>query len=98
MAGIDGINSDVIPTGGEYGPFDDDVFKWPEERRKSIRPLPRTLTEALDCLGSDREFLLAGRVFSESLIDTYIGLKNERESGEVINRPHPYEFELYLDC
>jgi hypothetical protein len=36
-------------------------------------------------------------VFSEELLDTYIGHKRKNEADAVRLRPHPYEFALYYD-
>ena len=36
-------------------------------------------------------------VFTEELIDTYIGYKRDKEVAAVRLRPHPYEFALYYD-
>jgi len=33
MAGLDGIRNHMLPTEEDgYGPYDDNVFKWSEER------------------------------------------------------------------
>ena len=53
---------------------------------------------ALDALEADHEFLLAGGVFSEDLIQTWIDYKRENEVDTVRLRPHPAEFGLYFDC
>jgi glutamine synthetase len=56
-----------------------------------------SLEEALAALEADHEFLLKGDVFSEDLIETYIGYKRKNEADAVRMRPHPYEFHLYYD-
>ncbi len=58
---------------------------------------PASLEEALACLEEDNAFLLKGDVFSEELIETYIGYKKRSEADAVRLRPHPYEFSLYYD-
>ncbi|MFK8032292.1 MAG: glutamine synthetase, partial [Gammaproteobacteria bacterium] len=52
------------------------------------------LDEALSALDSDREFLKAGGVFSDDLIDGYIELKNE-DVARLRLATHPAEFDLY---
>ncbi|OQA95059.1 MAG: Glutamine synthetase 1 [Chloroflexi bacterium ADurb.Bin222] len=50
----------------------------------------------MDALEADHDFLLAGGVFNEDLIQRWIAQKR-LEEREVRNRPHPYEIELYYD-
>jgi glutamine synthetase len=56
------------------------------------------LEHALENLQKDHEFLLKGDVFTQSLIDTWIGYKMEREVDQMRLRPHPWEFALYYDA
>jgi glutamine synthetase len=58
--------------------------------------LPSSLWAATEALEQDHEFLLAGGVFSEDLIDRWIAARRA-EHRAVRNRPHPYEVELYFD-
>ncbi|MDX1556762.1 MAG: glutamine synthetase, partial [Xanthomonadales bacterium] len=53
-----------------------------------------SLDQALDALDSDREFLKAGGVFSDNLIDGYIKLKME-EVTRFRMSTHPVEFDMY---
>jgi glutamine synthetase len=62
----------------------------------SLRPLPRDLDGALNALEHDHAFLLEGGVFTEALLSNWIRAKRE-EARELSLRPHPYEFQLYLD-
>jgi glutamine synthetase len=57
-----------------------------------------SLSEALDALERDHEFLLRGDVFSQELVETWIAWKRENEVDVVRLRPHPAEFALYYDC
>jgi glutamine synthetase len=91
MAGIDGIQKCLEP--GE--PADYDLF---EENRGRVAQVPGSLEEALEALESDHEFLTAGGVFSEELIQTWIAWKRENEVDMVALRPHPAEFALYFDA
>jgi len=92
LAGLDGIRRKIEPP----APVDENIYHLSPTRRKElqIRELPGSLSEALDCLESDRAFLKPA--FAETLLDTYIELKRE-EQLELNLRPHPYEFYRYLD-
>jgi glutamine synthetase len=91
LAGIDGIQKGLEP--GE--PADYDLY---EERGACVAQVPGSLGEALDALEHDHEFLLAGGVFTEDLIRTWIDYKRENEVDTVRLRPHPAEFALYFDA
>jgi glutamine synthetase len=97
LAGLDGIRRQIDPTEAGFGPIDADIFSWTDEQRATIRPLPASLKEALEALADDHDFLLAGDVFSEDLIERWIAFKMDEEYYQVRNRPHPYEMELYFD-
>ena len=96
LAGIDGIKNNMDPGELGFGPYDVNIFKLSERERKKIKPLPASLGEALDALQKDQEFLLQGDVFTEDIIETWIECKYN-EFSDIRSRPHPYEFELYLD-
>jgi len=72
------------------------TFAWPAERRAGIRALPTSLGQALDALALDNAFLTDGGVFSAEMLDRWIA-KKRHEERSVLNRPHPYEVELYYD-
>jgi len=97
MAGLDGIRRELDPEAMGFGPYDVNVFALPDEERARIGSLPTSLREAMVALQRDHEFLLAGDVFSEDLIEHWIESKIEKEYNEVRNRPHPYEISLYFD-
>ncbi len=96
MAGLDGIRNKIDPTAAGFGPIDDDIFTWPEERRATIKSLPTSLEEALKALEQDYQFLLEGAVFDETMIQNWIKAKRA-EDRQLRLRPHPYEIELYFD-
>jgi len=96
MAGIDGIKKQIDPTAAGFGPIDVDIFTLPEEKRATIKKLPTSLGEALNALEIDHDFLLAGDVFDEDMIQNWIKTKH-REEYDIQIRPHPYEIELYYD-
>jgi glutamine synthetase len=97
LAGIDGIKQELDPSQLGYGPIDEDIFSWSSEQRETIQPLPTSLEEALTALENDYEFLLAGDVFSEELLQEWVEHKREEEIDPVRIRPHPYEISLYFD-
>jgi glutamine synthetase len=97
MAGLDGIRRQLDPTALGFGPIDEDIFSWPEERRSEIGRLPATLEEALTSLEADHAFLLEGDVFTEPLVERWVRHKREKEARAVRTRPHPYEVMMYFD-
>jgi glutamine synthetase len=90
MAGLDGIQNKIDP--GEA--MDKDLYDLPPEEEKAIPTVCFSLQAALDALDADREFLKAGDVFSDSLIDGYIALKSE-EIERLQMSTHPVEFDMY---
>lgn len=97
MAGIDGVRRRLDPTALGFGPFDANVEKLPVAEQNAIRSLPTSLGAALDALRADHRFLLEGGVFTGDLVDTWVQILGHH-AGSIAQRPHPYEFELYLDC
>ncbi|MCK5717733.1 MAG: glutamate--ammonia ligase [Thiomargarita sp.] len=90
MAGLDGIQNKIDP--GEA--MDKNLYDLPPELEKNIPTVCLSFDQALEALDKDREFLLAGGVFTNDLIDAYIALKME----EVIRlrmTTHPVEFDMY---
>ena len=90
MAGLDGIQNKIHP--GEA--MDKDLYDLPPEEEALIPQVCFSLDQALAELDKDREFLTKGGVFTDDLIDAYIGLKNQ-EVQKVRMIPHPAELELY---
>jgi glutamine synthetase len=90
MAGLDGIQNKIHPG----GPMDKDLYDLPAEEEKQIPKVCFYLDEALNALDVDREFLLKGGVFTNDLIDAYIGLKSD-EVTRLRMTTHPVEFDLY---
>ncbi len=93
MAGLDGIENKINP--GE--PAEKDLYDLEAKEAAKIRTMPGSLDEALHNLEKDHQFLLKGGVFSEDLIEAWIGYKRSREVDTMRLRPHPYEFFLYYD-
>ena len=94
MAGLDGVKRQIEPP----RPIDQDLYELEGAEANAVKDLPGSLTEVLDALEADQQFLLDGDVFTSDLIDTYIAYKREREVDAVALRPHPYEFYLYYDA
>ncbi len=93
-AGIDGILNEIDP-----GPsLDVDIYDLSPEELSKIPSTPGSLEGALEALEKDHEFLTAGGVFTEDLIQTWIDYKMENEVKPMRLRPHPYEFSMYYDC
>jgi glutamine synthetase len=92
MAGLDGVLNKIDP--GE--PLDKNIYELPPEELKKVPNVAGSLSEALDCLEADHEFLLKGDVFTQDFLDMWISHKR-KESDALRLRPHPYEFFLYYD-
>lgn len=90
MAAIDGIQNKIDP--GEA--MDKNLYDLPPEEEKMIPQVCHSLDQALDALDKDREFLMAGGVFSSDMIDAYIDLKME-DVTRLRMTTHPAEFDMY---
>lgn len=90
MAGLDGIQNKTHPGDA----MDKDLYDLPAEEAKAIPTVCHSLDQALECLDADREFLTAGGVFTNDLIDGYIALKME-EVTRLRMTTHPVEFDMY---
>ena len=93
MAGLDGIENKINP--GE--PAEKDLYDLEAKEAAKIRTMPGSLDDALSNLEKDHKFLLKGGVFTEDLIESWIGYKRSKEVDPMRLRPHPYEFFLYYD-
>ncbi|MDO4833969.1 MAG: type I glutamate--ammonia ligase [Bacillota bacterium] len=96
MAGIDGIKNRINPMEGGWGPYDFNLYELTAEQKKEIKALPRNLMDALDALEEDHDYLTAGGVFPEELINLWID-KKKSDFQKVNSIPHPAEFSLYYD-
>jgi glutamine synthetase len=90
MAGLDGIQNKIHPGDA----MDKDLYDLPPEEEKELKLVAFSLDEALGALDEDREFLTAGGVFSDDLIDAYIDLKME-DVTRLRMTTHPSEFDMY---
>ena len=91
MAGLDGIQNKIHPGDA----MDKDLYDLPPEEEKELNLVAFSLDEALEALDADRDFLKAGGVFSDDLIDAYIDLKTENVT-RLRMTTHPVEFDMYF--
>lgn len=94
LAGLDGIKNKIDPG----DPADYDLYELEGDAARRIKQVPGSLPEALAALEADHDFLLDGGVFTEDVIETWIGYKRAKEIDPMRLRPHPYEFYLYYDA
>ncbi|RFF27147.1 MULTISPECIES: type I glutamate--ammonia ligase [unclassified Wenzhouxiangella] len=90
MAGLDGVINKIDPG----APMDKDLYDLPPEEERDIPRVCHALDQALDALDKDRDFLKAGDVFTDDLIDGYIKLKMD-EVTRFRMSTHPVEFDMY---
>ncbi len=90
MAGLDGILNKIHPGDA----MDKNLYDLPPEEEANIPKVCFSFDEALRALDEDRDFLKAGGVFSDDLIDAYIELKME-EVTRLRMSTHPVEFDMY---
>jgi len=90
MAGLDGIQNKIHPGDA----MDKDLYDLEPEEAKAIPTVCHSLDMALDALDADRDFLTAGGVFTNDVIDGFIKLKME-EVTRLRMTTHPVEFDLY---
>ncbi|HGG59576.1 MAG TPA: glutamate--ammonia ligase [Gammaproteobacteria bacterium] len=90
MAGLDGIKNKLHPGDA----MDKDLYDLPPEEEKAIPQVAHSLDQALAALDADRDFLTAGDVFTNDMIDGYIDLKME-EVTTLRMSTHPVEFDMY---
>ncbi|MDP6375808.1 MAG: type I glutamate--ammonia ligase [Pseudomonadales bacterium] len=90
LAGIDGIRNEIHPGDS----FDKDLYDLPAEELQGVPTVAPTLEVALAALDEDRDFLKAGDVFSDHMIDGYLDLKQE-EVDYLNATTHPAEFDMY---
>ncbi|WP_448245272.1 glutamate--ammonia ligase [Thalassotalea agariperforans] len=93
MAGLDGIKNKIHPGDA----MDKDLYDLPAEEAAEIPQVARSLEDALNALEADKEFLTAGGVMDDDMIEAYIKLKRE-EVALVNMTTHPLEFDLYYSC
>lgn len=90
MAGLDGIQNKIDPG----APLDKDLYDLAPEEEANIPTVCSSLDQALEALDNDREFLTAGGVFTDDMINGYLELKME-EVTRFRMTTHPVEFSMY---
>ena len=80
LAGLDGIQNKTEPA----APIDKDIYELPPDEMADIDQVPTSLDAVLDALEADHDYLTAGGVFTDDLIETWIHFK--RDPGD---RPGP---------
>ncbi len=90
MAGLDGIQNKIHPGDA----MDKDLYDLPPEEEKAIPKVCFSFDEALQALSDDRDFLKAGGVFTDDMIDAYIDLRTE-EITRLRMSTHPVELDMY---
>ncbi len=90
MAGLDGIQNKIHP--GEA--MDKNLYDLPADELAGIPTVCGSLREAVEALKADHEYLLKGDVFTQEVLESYIGLKME-EIDIYETMPHPVEYMMY---
>jgi len=90
LAGLDGIQNKTHP--GEA--MDKNLYDLPPEELADIPTVCSSFEQALEAMSNDRGFLTAGGVFTDDVIDAYIGIKME-EVTRLRMTTHPIEFDMY---
>ena len=93
MAGLDGIINKIHPGDA----MDKNLYDLPPEEAQDIPTVCSSLEQALEALDNDKEFLMQGGVFTQDMIDGYVGLKME-EVTRLRMSTHPVEFDMYYSC
>jgi glutamine synthetase len=93
MAGLDGIRNKIDP--GQ--PIDKDLYELEPAESAKVKSTPGSLSEVLDALEADHDWLFEGNVFTPDLLEAWLTYKRERELAPVNLRPVPFEFFLYFD-
>ena len=88
MAGIDGINQKLNPGTA----MDENLYEYSQKHQ--LGSVASTLEEAIEALEQDHDFLVAGEVFSQGLIESYCSLKKQ-EIERLYATTHPVEFDMY---
>jgi len=96
MAGLDGIKNKIDPHENGWGPYDMNLYNLPDEEKAKLKGLPTSLDQALDALEADHDYLTAGGVFPEVLLQNFIKTKRE-ECRQLAAIPHPAEFDRYYN-
>ncbi len=97
MAGLDGVKNKIDPHENGWGPYDVNLYSLSDEEKAKLKALPTSLEQALDALSKDHDYLTAGGVFPEALIQNFIKTKR-KECMQISAIPHPAEFDKYFNA
>ncbi|MCX6175610.1 MAG: type I glutamate--ammonia ligase [Ignavibacteriales bacterium] len=92
LAGMDGVVNKIDPVKEGFGPYDKNFL---EEDLHKVKMLPRNLTEAIDALEADNDFLKRGNIFNDELLEQWVKVKSE-EIHAIGTMPHPFEYKMYF--
>ena len=93
LAGLDGIQKKIHPG----APVNEDLYDSATTTRLTIPTVASSLEQATMALEDDKEFLLAGNVFTQEFIQSYIELRH-MDIEYMRTQVHPCEFELYYSA
>jgi glutamine synthetase len=96
LAGLDGIRRELDPTAEGFGPYETNLYELPEAELDKIRSFPASLSEALDALEGDQDYLTRDGVFPEILLEEWVASKR-KDIEEMRAVPHPWEVARYYD-
>ena len=96
MAGLDGIQKQIDPHAQGWGPFDFNLYDLSEDEKSKLTALPSSLSEALDALECDHDYLTAGGVFPKRLLALHIA-RRRADAAKINSMPHPVEYQKYYD-
>ena len=85
LAGIDGVVNKIDPVNENFGPFDKNINDY--SLKNKIHFLPRNLEESLDALILDNEFLISDNIFTEEIINHWVGIKQTGNKFHKYNAP-----------
>ncbi len=74
--------------------MDKNLYDLPPEELEGVPTVCGSLREALESLSADMDFLMAGDVFTQDMLEGYIDLKWD-EVYAFEHTPHPIEFQMY---
>ncbi len=95
LAGVDGVRNRIEPA----SPVDENIYEFATSKHgRLLQATPSSLTQALNALEDDFDFLVNDGVFTDDIIDSWLRTKREKEIEYLGFRPHPTEFELYFDA
>lgn len=94
MAMIDGIRNKIDP-----GPaLDKNIYDMSARELRGVPATCGSLDAAIQELKKDRDYLMAGDVFTEDFIDAYVDYKLTAEVEPNKFYPTPLEYKLYYSC